>query len=83
MKQLKKCEDCGIEFECSEKTFKTCKKVKKCYCFECMTHNILKISEYSSLLPLLKSGFKMLKTCFPDRKDEIDKLMKQALVELL
>jgi len=88
MMRLKKCYHCGCYFRCSEQAYPMCQHAESCVCVECMLE-LLKSFIHSSLVD--RDAFvyflQRLATCFPDKKDKIDKevqkLLPNALVEIL
>jgi len=80
-----KCKYCKKEFECSQKTFVWCSHpmmAKECICLDCIAKVLSKKKQF--LTPYdYRSIIYRLRKCFLHKKDAVDRIAKELLVELL
>jgi len=80
---LKTCVICNKKFKCTEKMFpEMCKHIDTCICCDCIIDVLKQFS--SSLSPEEAAYFLItIKSCFPDRFDEVKELLPKIVLDIL
>jgi len=79
-----KCKYCGKEFECSRETFPWCRHpmANECICLECICNILSHEKRYLTSYDCRTIISRLIK-CFPHKRNLIDKVARELLVELL